>query len=172
MKWKFEENGNLVLIGVTGADIPKKLRHMSGIKDAIHAAGVRDFNISLPESIEGEPSLEEELTLRGWRYKPAKTKVFTNDDGTETEVTFRPTIKVKCNLDSTRPPKIVQHTSSGSTDISSFPDIIAGFDSDDIESAAFVLNPHYWDGDGLKAAYLVECQYKLTESPLAGVFVD
>ena len=166
MKWRFTNNNELMLEDVPGEMIPKKVRNIMG--DLYSKNGEAEFKISLPDHDDDEESLEEELTTRGWRYTPEKTKTFDTDDGPR-EITYRPTIKVKLGQFAT---EIRRFTSKGSVNILEDPQLLRDFNTDDIESAAFLISSRYYDGDGLRTPYLKECRYKLKESPLDGLYED
>lgn len=166
MKWRFTNNNELMLEDVPGEMIPKKVRNIMG--DLYSKNGEAEFKISLPDSDDGEESLAEELTTRGWRYAPEKTKVFETDDGPK-EFTYPKSIKVKLGQHATQ---FLRFTSKGCVDILKDPQLLKDFNTDDIESAAFLISSRYYDGDGLRTPYLKECRYKLRESPLDGLYED
>lgn len=180
MKWRFTDRGDLVITELTDKDIPKALRWMCGERNAFHQPGQRDIMISLngeaasdisPEdAAAGVVSLEEELTSRSVRYKIAKTKTVTDDDGTVREIKYPPSLKVKINIDHYPAPKITRYTANGPVTISEDPSILKDFDKDQIEEAAIVINFSFWEGDGLYSAYLKELAYKIESSPLNGIF--
>ena len=157
MNCRLTSEGNIRIENATNADI--KFRHFSGEKDPrdrYSVQGVRYFNIALPEDF------ADELNVQGWRVKFGKEK----EDGTR----YSPMIKVSVNFDSLRPPVITRWTSKGKVEITK--DIAKDIDTDEIESAAFIITPYIGQNspDGKKTPYLKNMRYKIEEDPFAGLY--
>ena len=155
MNARIMSDGKIRVENVKGSEI--KFRNFGGKPDTFHKqGGARYFNLAISDEF------AEELSVAGWRVKFGKMK----DDGSGE--TYPAMINVKVNFDGYRPPTITRFTSLGHVDIDA--ELAKDIDTDEIDSAAMIINGSYWDGDGKFTAYLENMRYKIEEDPFVGMY--
>jgi hypothetical protein len=136
-------------------------RNFSGKEGQYNREGDRNFGVILPDDV------AEAMLADGWNVKYLKPR--EDDDAEETET---PWLSVSVNFDKGRPPRIVQITSRGKTELNE--KTIENLDWADITNVDLIVRPYHWEVSGRTGikAYLSSMYVTIEEDELERKYAE
>lgn len=135
-------------------------RNFEGKAGKYNQPGERNFGVILPEDV------AQKMTDDGWNVKWLKPR---DEEEEETETPWLP---VKLKYDGFRPPRVVQITSRGRTNLDE--EDLARLDWVDITNVDLIVRPFPWDVNGKQgiAAYLQSMYVTIEEDALEKKYAE
>jgi hypothetical protein len=139
-------------------------RNFTGKESEFNREGDRNFGVILPSD-----DVAEAMAQDGWNVKRLKPSEEEKEQGIEQGPPWLP---VKVGYGKGRPPKIVQITSRGKTNLDE--DTIDGLDWAEITNVDLMVRPYFWEvrGDTGISAYVQTMFVTIEEDPLEAKYAD
>lgn len=139
-------------------------RNFTGKESEFNREGDRNFGVILPNEQVAEAMLRD-----GWNVKYLKPSEEEKEEGAEQGPPWLP---VKVGYGKGRPPKIVQITSRGKTNLTE--ETVDGLDWAEITNVDLMVRPYFWEvrGDTGISAYVQTMFVSIEEDPLEAKYAD